>query len=288
MGIHSNSWRRKERRPNVDDVGTLPQALEHMPTIIELVGRRRPAFFLDFDGTLAPISSVPSATTMPADMRLLLARLAKNDLVCVVSGRGLADLRAKVGLDNIYFAADHGHHIAGPEGSEVELEIAPADNLELEKASYELERRLRDIEGAIVETKGVSLSVHYRLVPEPEREKVASIVREVAEESSGLRLTTGKLVFELTPDLGWDKGKAVLWLLKRLGFRRSAVCPLCLGDDLTDEDMFRAAKNWGTGIVVGGPQRRTLAEYRLDGLDQVRTFLGHFLGAVSFSSGQGG
>jgi len=260
----------------MDGVGKLPEALENTPGISRVVGRRRPAFFLDFDGTLAPISATPASTTMPTDMKHLLARLAGAHLVCVASGRGLADLQAKVGLPSVYYAADHGHHIVGPEGSGVELEVAPEDSLELEKASYELERRLRDLEGAIVETKGVSLSVHYRLVAEAERHHVAQIVREVADESSGLRLTTGKLIYELTPDLGWDKGKAVLWLLKRLGFRRSAVCPICLGDDRTDEDMFRAAKGWGVGIVVGDAQADTLADYRLSGFDQVASFLEHF------------
>jgi trehalose 6-phosphate phosphatase len=260
----------------MDGVGKLPGALENTPGISRVVGRRRPAFFLDFDGTLAPISATPASTTMPADMKHLLARLAGAHLVCVASGRGLADLQAKVGLPSVYYAADHGHHIVGPEGSGVELEVAPEDSLEIEKASYELERQLRDVEGTIVETKGVSLSVHYRLVAEAERHHVAQIVREVADGSPGLRLTTGKLIYELTPDLGWDKGKAVLWLLKRLGFRRSAVCPICLGDDRTDEDMFRAAKGWGVGIVVGDAQADTLADYRLSGFDQVAGFLEHF------------
>jgi trehalose-phosphatase len=256
----------------------LPDGLEHITAIKTVIGRRTPAFFLDFDGTLAPIALTPGSATMPTHIRDLLANLANDNLVCIASGRGLTDLRSKVGLQTVYYAADHGHHIVGPEGTEIELEVAPEDGLELEAASYELERRLRDISGAIVETKGVSLSVHYRLVTEAEHAAIEQIVREVAANSSGLRLTTGKLVFELAPDLGWDKGRAMVWLLTRLGIKRSSACPVCLGDDRTDEDMFRSAKSWGVSLAVGEAAPQTQADYRLRGPDAVSAFLEQFVG----------
>lgn len=254
----------------------LPDGLERLSDIKESIGRRKALFFLDFDGTLAPISPTPDAACMSADLRELLERLARATLVCVVSGRGLTDLQAKVGVSSLYYAADHGHRITGPQGSGVDLEIAPDDTLELENASYELERRLRHVQGAIVETKGVSLSVHYRLVDEAERTLVEEAVGEVAAASPGLRLTSGKQVFELTPDLGWNKGKAMLWLIKRLGYRRSSVCPICVGDDQTDEDMFAAAHGWGIGLVVGHAQRETHADYELRDPADVSAFLRAF------------
>jgi trehalose-phosphatase len=268
---------KREENQVIDDAG-LPDGLEHVSAIKAVFGRRRPAFFLDFDGTLAPIASTPGSAAMPAHVRELLAGLATSNLVCIASGRGLTDLRSKVNLHTIYYAADHGHHIVGPEGTGIELEVAPDDSLELEAASYELERRLRDITGAIVETKGVSLSVHYRLVAEAGHALVEQSVREVAANSPGLRLTTGKLVFELTPDLGWDKGRAILWLINRLGLKRSSVCPVCLGDDRTDEDMFRVARGWGISLAVGEAAPQTHADYRLRGLDEVSAFLEQFVG----------
>jgi trehalose-phosphatase len=264
----------------IEDVG-LPGALEHLSRIVALVGRRRPAFFMDFDGTLAPIASTPESAVLPAPMRSLVARLAERHLVCIVSGRGLNDLRSKIGLQTVYYAADHGHHIVGPEGTGVALEVAPQDSVELEKASFDLESRLHGIAGALVETKGMSLSVHYRLVPESEHHRVEQFVQEVAAESPGLRLTTGKYVYELTPDLGWDKGYAVMWLVKRLVLRRSAICPICLGDDMTDEDMFKAVKGWGVGMAVGEPRPRTRADYSLADLNEVMAFLTLFAGSGS-------
>lgn len=255
----------------------LPDGLERLSDIRESIGRRKTLFFLDFDGTLAPISPTPDAACMPAHLRELLERLARATLVCIVSGRGLTDLQAKVGVNSLYYAADHGHRITGPQGSNVELEIAPDDTLELENASYELEQRLRHVQGAIIETKGVSLSIHYRLVGDNERMFVEQVVKEIAAASPGLRLTSGKQVFELTPDLGWNKGKAMLWLIKRLGYRRSSVCPICVGDDLTDEDMFAAAHGWGIGLVVGRAERETRADYELRDPAAVSAFLEAFV-----------
>ncbi len=197
-------------------------------------------------------------------------------------------MQSRVGVPAAYYAADHGHHIAGPEGSGVNLEIAPHDSRELEMASYELGHRLRSIQGVIVETKGVSLSVHYRQVAPAERDEVIRVVNELAARSPDLNTVPGKMVLDLVPALAWDKGKAMIWLLKRLGGRRSTVCPVCIGDDRTDENMFSAAKHWGVGLIVGEPLWETLADYRLHGVDQVAAFLGRFLGAVSFSSGRAG
>jgi trehalose-phosphatase len=207
----------------------------------------------------------------------VLATLARDFVVCVVSGRALADLRLRVGLAAAYYAADHGHRILGPEGSGVDLEVGPENRHELEAAAYELERRLRGIEGAIVETKGVSLSVHYRLVAESQRPLVQEVVAEVSNAAPGLKLTTGKMVHELMPELNWDKGRAMLWLLKRLRLRRGDVCPVCLGDDLTDEDMFAAAGNWGVSVVVGLPDPDTRAGWMLADWKEVAAFLREFI-----------
>lgn len=262
------------------NAAALPQALQSLPEIEKTVAGRRTAFFLDFDGTIAPIAPRPELVFLPGPMREVLAELASHHMVCVVSGRGLADLRRKVGLADVYYIGDHGYRIAGPQGSGVELEVGgPEERLELETASYELERRLSPIQGAVVEAKGTSLAVHYRLVAEERRPLVDRIVHEVAGSSPGLRLSEGKLVYELRPRLPWDKGKAVLWLLGRLRLHKDEVCPICLGDDLTDEDMFAAVRKWGGGVavVVGECQRPTKAHYQVDDPAQVLRFLRSFL-----------
>lgn len=254
-----------------------PRALDSLPDIERLIGPRRSAFFLDFDGTIAPLSSHPDLAELPASTKEVLISLARDHVVCFVSGRDLADLRRKVELPDVYYAGDHGYHVAGPAESGIELEVGPEDRLELESASYELEWRLHSIKGIVVETKGTSLSVHYRLVAEGDRPLVHQIVREVAASAPGLDLTAGKLVHELRPRLPWGKGRAVLWLLGQLHLRRDEVCPICLGDDLTDEDMFVAIRRWGVGVVVGELSRTTRADYALEDPNEAAHFLQSFV-----------
>ena len=255
----------------------LSSGIESLAEIVAFVGRRTPAFFLDFDGTLAPLESRPDVVVLPEETRRVLGELARDHVVCVVSGRGLLDLRQKVGLDTLYYAADHGHRILGPPGTGIDFEIGPQERNDLETAAYELDQRLRHIEGALVETKGVSMSVHYRLVSEDDRPLVHRIIKEVMRTLPGFRLTSGKLVHEVVPESDWNKGQAVLWLLQRLQASRKTTCPLCLGDDRTDEDMFVAVEGWGVTLVVDDTHKDTHATYVLGDHTETETFLRSFV-----------
>lgn len=255
------------------DENDLPWALKHLPEIERIVRGRKRAFFLDLDGTLAPLAPTPDLARVPARTRSILSDVAQRHLMCVVSGRGLADLRRKVGIDAVYYAADHGHRIVGPQVSGIDIEIEGAEAGTMLAAATELDRRLKHITGVLIEVKEVTLSVHYRLVAEGERASVRRTVAEVAQAFPALRLTEGKLVCELRPPGTWNKGRAMLWLLERLGFGRKDICPICIGDDLTDEDMFKAAGGWGVCIVVGDPGRPTDAGFRVRDSHETATLL---------------
>jgi trehalose 6-phosphate phosphatase len=241
------------------------------------VGDRTPAFFLDFDGTLAPIASRPDLVRLPPRSRSVLRRLGETHLVCLLSGRGLPDLEARVDLPGVFYAGDHGFRIAGPMNSGVRLEVGAAARETLAAAAAGLHDLLDDTPGVIIEEKGLSLSVHYRLTPPVQRRRVRRAVDRVSGRMPGLLQTGGKLVRELRPGEDWDKGRAMLWLLDQLGCRPSGVCPICLGDDLTDEDAFLASTGWGISIVVGPTARRTAADYRLPSVAAAVEFLARFL-----------
>ena len=88
-------------------------------------------------------------------------------------------------------------------------------------------------------------------------------MRDVLGRRDGLRLSGGKKVFELRPDIDWDKGRAVLWMIEVLGLDHADVVPVYIGDDVTDEDAFRALAGRGISIVVGEPAYDTDADYLL-------------------------
>jgi trehalose 6-phosphate phosphatase len=89
----------------------------------------------------------------------------------------------------------------------------------------------------------------------------------------GLKTSPGKKIIELKPNLSWDKGQALLWLLDRLGLKEARVLPLYLGDDLTDEDALRVLAGRGIGILVGDHGHPTSARFRLQDVEEVKQFL---------------
>ena len=98
-------------------------------------------------------------------------------------------------------------------------------------------------------------------------------VDRVKKEHSRLRKGSGKKVFELQPDIDWNKGKALLWLLEQLELDRPDVLPLYVGDDVTDEDAFKVLVDRGLGFAVQKGDKPTAARYLLRDPDEVEKFL---------------
>lgn len=182
-------------------------------------------------------------------------------------------MAALVGLDQLNYAGSHGFDIAGPAASGLRLEVAPDVIPVLAGAAQELRRALAGVPGALVEDKRFSVAVHYRLVPENLVPEVERVVDRALAARPQLRKTLGKRIFELRPALEWDKGKAVLWLLQALDLAGPEVVPLYLGDDVTDEDAFRALAGRGLGILVAELPRSTAARYLLQDALEVEELL---------------
>jgi trehalose-phosphatase len=247
----------------------IPSALEH---IQEIAGRSgRLAIFLDYDGTLTPIVSQPQKALLPNSMRQTIRELAARTPVAILSGRDLDDIRQRVDLDTIIYAGSHGFDIAGP--GELRKQVAAEFLPSLDLAEKELEKAVAGILGARVERKRFSIAAHYRNVKEGDVPKLEGAVRDVAARHRELRRMEGKKVYELLPDIDWDKGKAVLWLLETLGLERAKVRPIYIGDDRTDEDAFRALGQCGAGILVSEQPRPTAASYSLKDPTEVERFL---------------
>lgn len=231
---------------------------------------------LDFDGTLAPIVQRAEQAAVPEETRAALERLRGRPGVelAVVSGRGLADAREKAGLPGILYAGNHGLEIEGPGVRHVHSQATGA-----RKALADVAARLREaltgVAGAWVEDKGLTLSIHYRLAPRHEVGAVREAVAAEVERAQGLRMTAGKEVLEVRPDVPWDKGRAVEFLLDHLE-PPSSVPVLYVGDDRTDEDAFRALapRRSGAGVVVAAePPSGTAASCYLRDPGEVKELL---------------
>jgi alpha,alpha-trehalase len=248
-----------------------PSALEHLQ---EVAGRSgRAAVFLDYDGTLTPIVSQPEDAWLSDSTRQTLRELAARGPVAILSGRDLDDVRRRVNIDSIVYAGSHGFDIAGPHGLRREMATEFLPTLDL--AEKELHEALDGISGARVERKRFSVAAHYRNVNENDLAKMEQAVGEVATRHRKLRRINGKKVYELLPDVAWDKGKAVLWLLETLGLesRSGGIRPIYIGDDRTDEDAFRALEQRGIGILVSEQSQPTAARYSLKNPAEVERFL---------------
>lgn len=227
---------------------------------------------LDFDGTLAPIAGDPDAPTITPAARRAVERFvaAPSDAtVAVISGRELSDLRSRVGLDGVVYAGNHGLELAREDRSQVH----PAAKRRRSTLRHSLDRlqdRLADVPGWEIEDKGLTATVHVRHTPPERVDEVRSAVEaSVREAGDGLFIASGKEVFEIRPEVDWDKGTTIDHLSEE---SPDGWLTMYLGDDVTDEDAFRALRPDGIPVLVGS-REDTDATHRLPEQDAVAPFL---------------
>ena len=245
-------------------IADLPTVGSDARDLLDRLAGREPAVFLDYDGTLTPIVERAEDATIDEGVRTTIRDLSQLCTVAIVSGRDLADVRSMVGVDGIWYAGSHGFDIIAPDGTSTQhgTDFLAA----LDAAEEELRPRLAGIAGARLERKRFAIAIHFRQVGPDDVAAVEQAVRGVAAEHDDLKITGGKMIFELRPNLDWNKGSALLSLLDTLELNRDDVVPLYIGDDETDEDGFRALAGRGIGLVVRGEDdtRLTTAQFALE------------------------
>lgn len=226
----------------------------------------RLALFLDMDGVLAPFAPTPEAV-LPVARRTAVLRLLDQRLdgrLAIVSGRSLSEIDRISDSSSRSASGVHGLERRRRDGSIQSAKAAPG----VRAAIAAFHTFAADRPGVIVEDKGVSAGLHFRQAPDAAAEAAVLAERLVAE--TGLALQAGDMVLELkTP--GATKGTAITAFMAEPPFAGSI--PVMLGDDLTDEDGFRAAAALGGFGVLVGPERETAARWRLDDVDAVLDWL---------------
>jgi trehalose 6-phosphate synthase/phosphatase len=235
------------------------------------VAGREIYLFLDYDGTLAPIAESPDRAVIPHTTYSLVAKLAQRVPVAIVSGRSVEDIQKRLAIDGVVYAGNHGAEVRSGDKT---LVSGRSDQVRvlLEEMLGRLQRALAPFKGVLIEDKGVTASVHYRNVDLKNLSDVAVLFRSIAREyEKDFRITSGKKVFEVRPIGARHKGDAVTWIADNLGHGK---IPIYIGDDVTDEDAFRAIKGRGLSISVGGS---AYADYYVRKQDEVDRLLEHLV-----------
>jgi len=231
------------------------------------------SLLLDYDGTLTPIAPSPEQATLPASTRSVLRALSHHPrmTVAVISGRPLNELRRLVRVRDLIYVGNHGLEM-WQDGRQAGVIVPQSLQEAVARIRSQLAGLVAEIPGALVEDKGLSVSLHYRLVPHRlESHLMGVFAREILPlvRSSGLTVLHGKKVIELRPRLNWTKGHAALWVMKQL--RRRSILPIYIGDDRTDEDAFEALVD-GITIRVGA-DGESKARYYVRDVEEVVAFL---------------
>ena len=226
----------------------------------------RPALFLDLDGVLAELAETPDAVVPhPRRTRVLKGLVPRlGGRVAIISGRTIAEIDRIAEASLASASGVHGLERRRADGSFLRAEASESVRQAL--AAFEDFARARP--GVVVEDKAVAAGLHYRGAPDA-AEAAADLVRRLAAET-GLVVQPGNMVIELkTP--GASKGTALKAFMAEPPF--AGATPVMLGDDLTDEDGFRAAAELGGFGVLVGPPRETAARHGLPDVDAVLAWL---------------
>lgn len=202
--------------------------------------QRNWALFLDIDGTLLDIAPRPDAVNVPPGLIAAL-KMASNwldDALALVSGRLLPEIDALFAPLALPCAAEHGAVIRAAGGSLLE----PPDAFRVPDAwRVHLERSAQGWHGVIVEPKAYSVAVHYRLAPD-RRDDVHALLQEIASNNPDYEIMPARMAYELR-HRRLHKGTAVQRLMQLTPF--SGRVPVFVGDDITDEDGFKACRELG-------------------------------------------
>ena len=234
----------------------------------------------DYDGTLATIVGRPEDAVLSANVRQKLKDLARKSetSVGVISGRSIEELRSMVGIEGIYYSGNHGLEIDGP-GLSFVSPGAEATRPIIAGLAHELAVAMKGIAGVIIQDKGFSLSVHYRLVKPEDVDAVTSAVQRVTAphvDRGEIRAYAMKKLWEIRPPIDWDKGNAVEVIARELKkiIKQERLLIIYLGDDTTDEDAFSVVRRPdGWSIFVGEENQTSTADYFLNSTAEVEEFL---------------
>ena len=261
--------------PLQEDISSEPDdAPDTVPVPASLVPHlSQTAILLDIDGTLLDLAPTPREVWVPPDLSKTLGRLLlrTSGALALVSGRSLNDIDLIFAPEQFPAVGGHGAEMRISTDSEAVATHAPP-------MDKELKRRLAAIAklspGILLEDKGYSLALHYRLAPHAERaiyEEVSVIRADLP--NAPIEVLPGKCVCEIKHS-GFNKASGVRELMTHEPFKGRR--PLFVGDDVTDETVFALMPDMGGLAFSVGRRAKGVAGY-FDDPGDVRAWLAHLL-----------
>jgi trehalose 6-phosphate phosphatase len=237
-----------------ESTGTTEQPLAPPHLIdrcLEILRTKPAGLISDIDGTLSPIAATPEAATVSDEIRDDLARLARHlAIVGIVSGRSAPVAATMIDLPDLIYVGNHGMESLHRDEIWQNPDAAAAITA-IAAAMAEVEAQIETDHTAwlLLENKGVSSSIHYRLAPDPVAAQAMLLpIITAAAQRHGLIVTEGRLIFEFRPNVAINKGTALRDLVSQHQLRGL----IFLGDDLTDVDAFLALQKLRDSDAIEG------------------------------------
>lgn len=244
--------------------------------VIELIKKANCVFlFLDYDGTLTPIVKRPQLAILSDETRTILQKISKlpKYSLCIVSGRSLKDIKRMVGIKGICYVGNHGL-----EADCIDFKYTNPDAVKCIDIINEIHKKLlietRSINGIIIENKGLTETVHYRMVSNKDLSRLRKIFRKIVNfylSDGKIKTSRNKKTLEILPNIDWGKGKIVLKLWSDSS--EKGILPIYIGDDRADEDAFKALEKFGISVLVSENPGKSNAKYYLKSINDVIIFL---------------
>jgi len=255
-----------------------PQSLRELwPELARRLAGQKFHLFLDFDGTLSPVRRRPDLASLSPEMSSRLVNLASHMPLAIVSGRDRDDVASLVGLGDLFYAGCHGFDIEDSRLSRLPVLDGQCSRDEIINLGSSVAEAISEFRDVVLKVKQWAIAVHYRSASPKEASALETILTDLLSPLSEFRISQGDRVMEITPNVPWNKGEAVLWLREQFENQYGRGAAIYIGDDTTDEDAFRALDRQGLTILVAKESRSTFAAYRLEEPADVGWFLEQLL-----------
>jgi len=252
----------------------------HLDLIKQAVSRFPFGLITDVDGTISQTAPTPQQAKISPLCHYYLSNLCHHlALVAAISGRPAMEVKNMIKIEGMVYIGNHGLERWAGGRSEFSKDVQ--DYFGIIKTVIEELTPLLSIEGISIENKGVTATIHYRLCHEPQLAKrriLAAI--EDSSQAKRLRIIQERMAVDLLPPVEVNKGTAILDLIREYNLQGG----ICLGDDLTDVDAFRAIhaachgldfQGFAIGITSQEMPKKLVeeADFILEGVNDVERFL---------------